>query len=184
MVYWAAEQQFSWIIAPWWLSVSLWRIFITFEWPRYVCMYEFIFRDFLTLHIWKYILLIYSATMPTEWLCILLLLPRSSLSAVIRSFSTIFDYFIRLDAWALHILISCDLSIFSRVYYLWDRIRRSIRYLRCWGVVGLAAIVIISRWGWDFYFFSVSRSGVDSRPPGAPGLLPLEFVCHPIGFGA
>ena len=32
-IYWlylAAEQQFSWIIAPWWLSVSLWRIFITF----------------------------------------------------------------------------------------------------------------------------------------------------------
>ena len=95
-----------------------------------------------------------------------------------------FDYFIRLGAWALHILISCDLLIFFRVYYLWDRIRRSIRYLRGWGVVGLAAIVIISRWGWDFYFFSVSWSGVDSRPPGAPGLLPFEFVCHPIGFGA
>ena len=34
LYYWAAEQQFSWIIASWWLSVSLWRIFITFVWPR------------------------------------------------------------------------------------------------------------------------------------------------------
>ena len=34
LLYWAAEQQFSWIIAPWWLSVSLRRICITFVWPR------------------------------------------------------------------------------------------------------------------------------------------------------
>ena len=32
--YWAAEQQTSWVIAPWWFSVSPWRICITFVWPR------------------------------------------------------------------------------------------------------------------------------------------------------
>ena len=31
---WAKEQQTSWVIAPWWLSVSPWRIFITLFWPR------------------------------------------------------------------------------------------------------------------------------------------------------
>ena len=30
---WAAKQQTSWVIAPWWFSVSLWRICITFVWP-------------------------------------------------------------------------------------------------------------------------------------------------------
>ena len=33
-VNWAAKQQTSWVIAPWWLSVSPWRICITFVWPR------------------------------------------------------------------------------------------------------------------------------------------------------
>ena len=32
--YWAAKQQTSWVIAPWWFSVSLWLICITFVWPR------------------------------------------------------------------------------------------------------------------------------------------------------
>ena len=32
--YWAAKQQTSWVIAPWWFSVSPWRICITFVWPR------------------------------------------------------------------------------------------------------------------------------------------------------
>ena len=32
--YWADDKQTSWIIALWWLSVSLWRICITFLWPR------------------------------------------------------------------------------------------------------------------------------------------------------
>ena len=32
--YWAEEQQTSWVIAPWWLSVSPWRICITLFWPR------------------------------------------------------------------------------------------------------------------------------------------------------
>ena len=32
--YWAAKQQTSWVIALWWLSVSPWRICITFVWPR------------------------------------------------------------------------------------------------------------------------------------------------------
>ena len=31
--YWADDKQSSWIIALWWLSVSLWRICITFIWP-------------------------------------------------------------------------------------------------------------------------------------------------------
>ena len=32
---WAEEQQTSWwVIAPWWLSVSPWRIYITLFWPR------------------------------------------------------------------------------------------------------------------------------------------------------
>ena len=31
---WAAKQQTSWVIAPWWFSVSPWRICITFFWPR------------------------------------------------------------------------------------------------------------------------------------------------------
>ena len=31
---WAVQQHTSWVIAPWWLSVSLWRICITFVWPR------------------------------------------------------------------------------------------------------------------------------------------------------
>ena len=31
--YWADDKQTSWIIALWWLSVSLWRICITFLWP-------------------------------------------------------------------------------------------------------------------------------------------------------
>ena len=30
---WADDKQISWIIALWWLSVSLWRICITFLWP-------------------------------------------------------------------------------------------------------------------------------------------------------
>ena len=28
------KQQLSWVIAPWWFFVSLWRICITFIWPR------------------------------------------------------------------------------------------------------------------------------------------------------
>ena len=32
--HWAEEQQISWVIDPWWLSVSPWRICITFLWPR------------------------------------------------------------------------------------------------------------------------------------------------------
>ena len=32
--HWAAKQQTSWIIAPWWFSVSPWWICITFFWPR------------------------------------------------------------------------------------------------------------------------------------------------------
>ena len=33
--HWAAKQQTSWVIAPWWLTgVSPWRICITFVWPR------------------------------------------------------------------------------------------------------------------------------------------------------
>jgi hypothetical protein len=28
------KQQISWVIAPWWFFVSLWRICITFIWPR------------------------------------------------------------------------------------------------------------------------------------------------------
>ena len=32
--HWAAKQETSWIIAPWWFSVSLWRICTTFIWPR------------------------------------------------------------------------------------------------------------------------------------------------------
>ena len=32
--YWAAKQQNSWVIAPWWFSISLWQICITFVWPR------------------------------------------------------------------------------------------------------------------------------------------------------
>ena len=31
--YWAAEQQTSWFIAPWWFCVFLWWICITFVWP-------------------------------------------------------------------------------------------------------------------------------------------------------
>ena len=30
----AVQQHTSWVIALWWLSVSLWRICITFVWPR------------------------------------------------------------------------------------------------------------------------------------------------------
>ena len=30
--YWAAKQQISWIIAPWWICVSLWQICITIVW--------------------------------------------------------------------------------------------------------------------------------------------------------
>ena len=32
-MYWADKQQTSWVIAPWWLCVSPWRICITFVWP-------------------------------------------------------------------------------------------------------------------------------------------------------
>ena len=32
-MYWAARQQTSWVIAPWWFNVSPWRICITFIWP-------------------------------------------------------------------------------------------------------------------------------------------------------
>jgi hypothetical protein len=32
--YWAAKQQNSWVIAPWWFNVSPWQICITFVWPR------------------------------------------------------------------------------------------------------------------------------------------------------
>ena len=32
--HWAEEQHTSWVIAPWWLSVSPWRICITLFWPR------------------------------------------------------------------------------------------------------------------------------------------------------
>ena len=31
---WAGKQQTSWVIAPWWFSVSPWQICITFVWPR------------------------------------------------------------------------------------------------------------------------------------------------------
>ena len=30
---WAAKQQTSWVITPWWFCVSPWRICITFVWP-------------------------------------------------------------------------------------------------------------------------------------------------------
>jgi hypothetical protein len=33
LLYWAAKQQTSWVIAPWGFSVSLWRICITFVLP-------------------------------------------------------------------------------------------------------------------------------------------------------
>ena len=32
--HWAEKQQTSWVIAPWWLSVSPWQICITLFWPR------------------------------------------------------------------------------------------------------------------------------------------------------
>ena len=36
---WADDKQTSWITALWWLSVSLWRIYITFVWPsRIFCI--------------------------------------------------------------------------------------------------------------------------------------------------
>ena len=36
---WADDKQTSWIIALWWLSVSLWQICITFVWPsRIFCI--------------------------------------------------------------------------------------------------------------------------------------------------
>ena len=33
LCFWAEEQQTSWVIAPWWLSVSTWQICITLFWP-------------------------------------------------------------------------------------------------------------------------------------------------------
>ena len=32
--YWVANQQTSWVNAPWWFNVSPWQICITFVWPR------------------------------------------------------------------------------------------------------------------------------------------------------
>ena len=108
------------------LNVTYIKKFKNMHVCMYVCtsLFSVIFLHYTFENIFTYLLRHYAYRVT---LYLLLRFPVSILGNYSNFLDYFFDYFIRLDAWALHILISCDLSIFSRVYYLWDRIRRSIR---------------------------------------------------------